>query len=164
MQRISTILRRASSRAWSICTSATSRISRSKTAPLRQNMRMLFSISSNVSTLSITNSEKNYKKSILLVTKSKRDLRGRHLEDITIFQLTCHHLGRSKRDFEARLKGEMNAEIVRIREFELSTIKMEEQEKHRKSMEEYRVEIEKSYRDKLNKLRERESTAIEKVE
>lgn len=31
-----------------------------------------------------------------------------------------------------RMKAEMNAEVVRIREFEMSTVRMEEQEKYRK--------------------------------
>lgn len=51
---------------------------------------------------------------------------------------------------------------MRIREFEISTVRMEEQEKHRKSMAEYREEIEKNYMDKLNKLRERERDTLEK--
>lgn len=33
---------------------------------------------------------------------------------------------RFKKDYEARVKAETNAEIVRIREFEISTVRMEE--------------------------------------
>lgn len=60
------------------------------------------------------------------------------------------------------MKAEMNAEIVRIREFEISTVRMEEQEKHRRSMSDYREELEKNYMDKLNKLRDRERDTLEK--
>lgn len=35
-------------------------------------------------------------------------------------------LMRFKKDYEARVKAETNAEIVRIREFEISTVRMEE--------------------------------------
>ncbi|KAL4502122.1 hypothetical protein ABPG72_000357 [Tetrahymena utriculariae] len=71
-------------------------------------------------------------------------------------------LQRFKREFENRLKAEMNAEVVRIREFEMAAVRMEEQEKYRKLMSEYREELEKGYMDRLTKLREREKDTLEK--
>ncbi|EGR28012.1 hypothetical protein IMG5_184820 [Ichthyophthirius multifiliis] len=71
-------------------------------------------------------------------------------------------LQKYKRDFEIRMKAEMNTEIVRIREFEISQIRMEEQEKNRKVMQDYREDLEKNYMEKLAKLRDREKDIFEK--
>ena len=56
----------------------------------------------------------------------------------------------------------MEQEIKRIREFEVSSVRIEESEKHRMMMEKYREEIEKNYQDKLNKLKDREMDIIDK--
>ena len=42
-------------------------------------------------------------------------------------------------------------------------MRIEESEKYANEMEKYREEIEKNYQDKLNKLRERETAALEKI-
>ncbi len=39
-----------------------------------------------------------------------------------------------KREYENRMKAEMQAEVIRIREFELSNIRLEEGEKYRLKM------------------------------
>jgi hypothetical protein len=46
-------------------------------------------------------------------------------------------MNKFKKDFESRMKAEMNAEIVRIREFEISNVRLEEAEKCRNEMQEY---------------------------
>lgn len=50
----------------------------------------------------------------------------------------------------------MQAELTRIREFEISAIRMQEADTYRAKMQEYREELEKNYMEKLNRLRERE--------
>lgn len=69
---------------------------------------------------------------------------------------------RLKREYEAKMKTELEAEISRIRDFEIAALKIEEAEKYRLKMEAYREELEKMYLDKVNKLRERERDTIER--
>lgn len=67
-----------------------------------------------------------------------------------------------KKDYDQRFKAELSAEVARIKEFEAQNIRLEEADKYRSKMQEYREELEKNYQDKLNKLRERERDALEK--
>jgi DNA repair exonuclease SbcCD ATPase subunit len=71
-------------------------------------------------------------------------------------------LTKMKREFEARLKAEVNAEVTRVREFEVSALRLEEAERYRMKMENYRSELEQSYQEKLAKLKDRERDTIEK--
>lgn len=50
-----------------------------------------------------------------------------------------------KKDYETRMKAEMQAELTRIREFEISAIRMQEADTYREKMQEYREELEKNY-------------------
>lgn len=67
-----------------------------------------------------------------------------------------------KKDYDMRLKAELNAEITRVKEFEVSNMRLEEADKYRSKMQNYREELEKNYQDKLNKLRDRERDTLEK--
>jgi len=67
-----------------------------------------------------------------------------------------------KKEYDQRMKAELNSEITRIREFELANIRLDEAEKYRLKMEQYRDELDKVYTDKLQKLREREKDTIER--
>lgn len=68
-----------------------------------------------------------------------------------------------KRDYEQRMKAELQAEVTRIREFECQSIRMEEVEKQRHRMAEYREELERNYQERLQKLRERERDIMDKA-
>ena len=69
---------------------------------------------------------------------------------------------RVKREYEAKMKTDLEAEIARIKDFEIASIRIDEAEKYRIKMEQYREELEKMYLDKVNKLRERERDTIER--
>jgi len=67
-----------------------------------------------------------------------------------------------KKEYDQRMKAELASEITRIREFELANIRLDEAEKYRLKMEQYREELDRVYTDKLQKLREREKDTIER--
>lgn len=67
-----------------------------------------------------------------------------------------------KKEYDQRMKAELSSEVTRIREFELANIRLDEAEKYRLKMEQYREELDKVYTDKLQKLREREKDTIER--
>lgn len=69
---------------------------------------------------------------------------------------------RMKREYDAKFKTDLESEIARIRDFEVTALRIEEAEKYRIKMEQYREELEKMYLDKVNKLRERERDTIER--
>lgn len=52
--------------------------------------------------------------------------------------------------------------MTRIREFEFSLVRIEEAEKYKIKMEEYREELERIHLERLNKLRVREKETIDK--
>jgi hypothetical protein len=54
-----------------------------------------------------------------------------------------------------RYKQELDAEIKRIRDFEIAKVRLDEQEKSKLRMRDYEEELELSYQTKLEKLRER---------
>lgn len=78
------------------------------------------------------------------------------------YQQLEERFAKFKREYEMRMKAEMAAEITRVREFEIANVRMEEAEKFRLQMQEYREELEKNHMEKLNKLREREKGTLEK--
>lgn len=67
-----------------------------------------------------------------------------------------------KREYEQRMRQEIQQEVEKIRNFEITTIRLDEAEKARQHVEEVRKELEKTYIEKLTKLREREQEIIEK--
>ncbi|KRX11042.1 hypothetical protein PPERSA_05151 [Pseudocohnilembus persalinus] len=69
---------------------------------------------------------------------------------------------RFKKEYETRMKADMQAEITRIRNFEISNIRLEENEKAANEMQEYREELEKKYQEKLQRLREREKETLDR--
>lgn len=68
-----------------------------------------------------------------------------------------------KKEYDLRWKAEMSAEISRVKEFECAQIRIDEAEKQRRKMEEYREQLEKNYQDKLSKLRDREKDALDRA-
>ena len=57
----------------------------------------------------------------------------------------------------------MESEVRRLREFELSKIRIEEAQKYRQKVQEYRDELESLQQDKLRELKLRESEARERI-
>ncbi|CAD8051446.1 unnamed protein product [Paramecium sonneborni] len=65
-----------------------------------------------------------------------------------------------KREYDQRLKTEIATETARIREFEVQHIRLEEADKYRQKLQDYREELEKNFQEKLNVLRERENDTL----
>ena len=61
-----------------------------------------------------------------------------------------------KAEMEVRYKSDLENEIRRLKEFEVSRIRMEEAARYRDKMENFRSEIETMYLDKVKALKLRE--------
>jgi oral-facial-digital syndrome 1 protein len=68
-----------------------------------------------------------------------------------------------KNEVNKRFKVELEAELNRIRSFEIANIRMEEQEKSNLKLRDLEEELEINYRAKMEKLREREAEVIQRV-
>lgn len=70
---------------------------------------------------------------------------------------------RYKRECEAKYQQDLENEIRRLKEFELSKLRMDEAQKYRAKLQEYRDEMETLHQDKLRELKLRESEAWERI-
>jgi hypothetical protein len=61
-----------------------------------------------------------------------------------------------KNELEQRYKNDLANEITRLREFEVSRIRMEEAAKYRDKMESFRTEMEHLHLEKVKELKLRE--------
>jgi len=68
-----------------------------------------------------------------------------------------------RREVDDRSKREVAQQVERVRELELSQVRLEEAAKYRKSLEEERQQMEKVYSDRAAKLREREEAINERL-
>ncbi|GFR77716.1 oral-facial-digital syndrome 1 protein [Elysia marginata] len=69
-----------------------------------------------------------------------------------------------QRQLEDRYNTQLKMEIARMRDAEISTIKMNEKENSRKALEQARRELERSYKDKHDALVNRERNASERLQ
>ena len=67
-----------------------------------------------------------------------------------------------KREVDARCRNEVESEIRRFKEIEVSAIRLEEAAKYRNKMQEMRNEIEILYNQKLGVLKEKEKELLDK--
>jgi len=67
-----------------------------------------------------------------------------------------------KREVDAKFKTDLASEIARMREIEMSAVRLEEASKYRVKMQEYRNELEQLHQDKLQKLKQREAEVTER--
>lgn len=72
-------------------------------------------------------------------------------------------LTKMRNRMQADFKLEMQTELTRIREIEMSHVRLEENEKWKIKFESFRDDVEKEYFAKLQKLKERENDLIEKT-
>jgi oral-facial-digital syndrome 1 protein len=68
-----------------------------------------------------------------------------------------------KNELEQRYKNDLANEITRLREFEVSRIRMEEAAKYRDKMEAFRTEMEQMHLEKVKELKLREQQALERI-
>jgi oral-facial-digital syndrome 1 protein len=63
---------------------------------------------------------------------------------------------------DARMRADLADEIARMREVEISQVRIEEASKFRVKMQEYRNELEQVHQEKLSRLKQREAETIER--
>ena len=68
-----------------------------------------------------------------------------------------------KQECDARYQQDLQTEIRRLKEFEVSRIRMEEAAKYRDKMEAFRQEMETLHLDKVRELKQREENAMDRI-
>ena len=68
-----------------------------------------------------------------------------------------------KQECDARYQNDLQAEIRRLKEFEVSRIRMDEAAKYRDKMEAFRLDMENLHLDKVKELKEREENAMTRL-
>lgn len=68
-----------------------------------------------------------------------------------------------KQECEARYTSDLDREVRRLKEFEISRIRIEEAAKYRDKMEAFRQEMETLHIDKVRELKSREENAMERI-
>lgn len=68
-----------------------------------------------------------------------------------------------KQECEARFSNDLQREVRRLKEFEVSRIRIEEASKYRDKMEAFRQEMENLHLDKVRELKTREENALERI-
>ena len=68
-----------------------------------------------------------------------------------------------KQECEARYANDLQTEIRRLKEFEVSRIRIEEAAKYRDRMESFRIEMETLHLDKVKELKTREENAMDRI-
>jgi len=68
-----------------------------------------------------------------------------------------------KQECEARYKNDLTSEIRRLKEFEVSRIRIEEAARYRDKMESFRVEMENLHLEKVKELKMREESAMDRI-
>lgn len=68
-----------------------------------------------------------------------------------------------KAEIEARYKGDLENEVRRLKEFEVSRIRMEEAARYRDKMEAFRSEMETMHLEKVKELKLREQNAMDRL-
>ena len=68
-----------------------------------------------------------------------------------------------KRELESKYANDLDSEVRRLKEFEMSKLRIEEAQKYRQKIQEYRDELETLQGNKLRELKLRESEAWERI-
>ena len=68
-----------------------------------------------------------------------------------------------KNELEQRYKNDLANEVTRLREFEVSRIRMEEAARYRDKMESFRTEMEHLHLEKVKELKLREQQAMDRI-
>ena len=68
-----------------------------------------------------------------------------------------------KQECEARFQNDLEKEVRRLKEFEVSRIRIEEAGRYRDKMEAFRQEMETLHLDKVRELKEREDNAVQRI-
>lgn len=85
------------------------------------------------------------------------------VERLMPFKTLEERMLKYKQECDMQYKLDLESEIRRLKEFELSKIRMEEAQKYRQKLQEYRDDLERLQQDKLKELKIRENEAWERI-
>ena len=89
-------------------------------------------------------------------------MNSRMSERLLPFRELEERMVKYKREVDARMRADLAAEIARIREIEMSSVRLEEASKYRVKMQEYRNELEQVHQEKISRLKQREAEITER--
>ena len=84
-------------------------------------------------------------------------------ERLLPFTTLEERLTKYKRELELKYQNDLEGEVRRLREFELSKIRIEEAQRYRTKVQEYRDELEALQQEKLRELKIREQEAWDRI-
>ena len=90
-------------------------------------------------------------------------LEAKDMERAAPFKSLEQRMLKYKQECEARFQNDLQSEIRRLKEFEVSRIRIEEAAKYRDKMESFRTEMENLHLDKVRELKAREENAMERI-
>ena len=90
-------------------------------------------------------------------------LEQKDMERAAPFKSLEQRMLKYKQECEARYANDLQTEIRRLKEFEVSRIRIEEAGKYRDKMEAFRQEMESLHLDKVKELKAREENAMERI-
>ena len=90
-------------------------------------------------------------------------LEAKDMERAAPFKSLEQRMLKYKQECEARFAGDLEREVRRLKEFEVSRIRIEEAAKYRDKMEAFRQEMETLHLDKVRELKQREENAMERI-
>jgi hypothetical protein len=85
------------------------------------------------------------------------------MERAAPFKQMEHRILKMKAELEQRYKIDLANEVSRLREFEVSRIRMEEAARYRDKMESFRTEMEQLHLEKVKELKLRETNAMDRL-
>jgi len=90
-------------------------------------------------------------------------LEKKDIERAAPFKSLEQRMLKYKQECEARFSNDLQREVRRLKEFEVSRIRIEEASKYRDKMEAFRQEMENLHLDKVRELKTREENALERI-
>ena len=90
-------------------------------------------------------------------------LEAKDMERAAPFKSLEQRMLKYKQECELRYQTDLQNEIRRLKEFEVSRIRIEEAAKYRDKMEAFRQEMENLHLDKVRELKQREENAMDRI-
>jgi ribonuclease BN (tRNA processing enzyme) len=79
------------------------------------------------------------------------------------FKALEERMSKYKREMDAKYEDDLKREIQRLKDFEVSKIRMEEAQKYRSKLAEFTQDMEKLHLDKVRELKAREHETIDRI-
>ena len=110
----------------------------------------------------------DFNSDMLTLDEKLRRIDHNHLEKVGIeraapFKSLEQRMLKYKQECEARFANDLQTEVRRLKEFEVSRIRIEEASRYRDKMEAFRMEMETLHLDKVRELKDREENAMVRI-